>query len=131
MKQKHEQPPNWPELEKAFGVKWGEVVVTFGDTCYCKESLSDDLVEHESLHVTQQTGYDGGPTAWWARYMIDPEFRLSQELPAYKKQFNFIRKKVKDRNQRHKIAVQIAKILSGKTYGNLGNFDTILRALLY
>ncbi|WP_460918118.1 hypothetical protein, partial [Staphylococcus aureus] len=68
IKESHDFPPNWEELVRVFGVKWGDVVVTYGDTCYCKKPLTPDLTIHESLHMEQQKAYPGGVTAWWKEY---------------------------------------------------------------
>ena len=119
IKQSHIQPPNWDKLVSLFGVEWGKTVVTYGDTCYCKDKLSLDLEVHESIHCIQQTN----PEKWWERYYIDPAFRLNQELEAYKEQYRFMRKAIKDRNVLFIFRAKIAGDLSGKMYGNIIKFD--------
>ncbi len=34
------KPPNWDKLVELFGVKWGTVVVTYGENVYCANGLS-------------------------------------------------------------------------------------------
>lgn len=70
------------------------IVYTYGDTVYVKSGkLRDDVEAHETVHVVQQTNYQGGAEAWWDRYMSDPDFCLDQELEAYRAQYKFVLKK--------------------------------------
>ncbi len=93
-------------------------VYTYGDTLYNPNNLiiPDDLMRHEETHSEQQ-GND--PDAWWGRYLIDPYFRISQEVEAYANQYDFMCQKIKDRNQRSKILLNISQILSSPVYGNM------------
>jgi len=125
MKQSHTKPPNWDKLVELFGVSWGKTVVTYGDTCYCANPLSLDLEVHEAVHAVQQSN----PVEWWDRYYVDKEFRLSQEIEAYKAQTKFLRKYVKDRNQLHRRLDSISRDLSGAMYGNCISYDEAYRRI--
>lgn len=94
------------------------VIYTYGDVIYNPSNISipEHLIVHESTHCEQQ-GND--PDAWWGRYLIDSYFRIEQETEAYARQFAFICRKVKDRNQRHRICLDLARILAGPIYGNV------------
>lgn len=37
----------------------------------------------------------GGPEEWWHHYLIDPEFRLDQELEAYGHQYAFAQEHIR------------------------------------
>ena len=115
MKISHEKPPNWDVLVARFGATWGKTVVTYGDTCHCARPLSNDLAVHEAVHVGQQLSY--GVEAWWQRYMVDPDFRVHQETEAYRAQFLYINRTIKDRNLRFKERDRLARDLSSNLYG--------------
>jgi len=78
-----ERPPNFDAIAKVFPGAYGSgVIFCYGDTL-CNPSgvaLTKALVAHEEVHSEQQ---NGNPQAWWDRYLLDVEFRLSQELPAH------------------------------------------------
>ena len=94
------------------------VIYTYGDTIYNPSGtdIPDHLLIHEETHCEQQ-GND--PKGWWIRYLIDQYFRIEQETEAYTRQFAYICTTVKDRNQRHRICLDLAKILAGPIYGNV------------
>jgi hypothetical protein len=89
----HAPPPCYREAQKKFGVNFfrSGVVFTYGDTIhFFKGNLDPDLIAHESVHIKQHAAYPGGPAAWWRRYLDDGEFRLAQELEAYRAQYQFV-----------------------------------------
>lgn len=118
MKISRETPPIFEVLQKQFGVSWDSVVITYGDTVYCKDGeLSPDLVEHEGVHVKQQA--EMGVEKWWRMYLDDPRFRFSQELEAYRAQYKCLGKIIKDRNR---LAIRLSRLasdLSGSMYGRV------------
>jgi len=117
-----EEPAIMPTLIEQFGVSFDDVVVTVGNKIHTKYALTADLLEHELVHVKQQTAYEGGSDAWWQRYLVDEKFRLSQEIEAYRVQYNFLRGTMKDRNKLAVQAHRIAATLSGPMYGNCISF---------
>lgn len=94
------------------------VIFTYGDIIYNPNGadIPDHLITHEKTHCDQQ-GND--PDAWWGRYLTDQYFRVEQESEAYARQFAHICVKVKDRNHRYRILIDLASILSGPIYGNI------------
>lgn len=104
----------YEKAKEMFGVDFDKgVTFTVGDTIHSKEfPISDDLMEHEQVHVIQQTNYIGGWKAWWERYFDDPYFRYIQELEAYQKQYKYYCIKTKDRNYRAKFLHTIASHLT-------------------
>jgi hypothetical protein len=90
IKYSSEKPPVLDRCEKEFGVKWEKgIIITYGDTVHSIGALSQDLVVHEATHVKQQEAM--GKDKWWDKYFEDKEFRLSQEVEAYRNQYQFIR----------------------------------------
>lgn len=121
----HEKPKNWQMLVERFGAVWGKTVVTYGDTCHCAKPLSEDLMVHEAVHVRQQKN----PDEWWARYMMDPVFRVEQEVEAYKEQMDYFRRVLKDRNQLFRIQDKLARDLCGPLYGRAISYDEAFRRI--
>src|SRR5574343_94663 len=118
MKISNEKPRIWGEIAAHFPVKWENgVIVTYGDTVYCKYPFSPLKAVHESVHIEQQSL--AGKDSWWARYLTDEPFRLSQELEAYKEEIKEMKKVIKDRNQRDKYIRNICNHLSAPMYGNI------------
>lgn len=117
MKLSPEKPPCYERANKLWGVTMEDgVVFTYGDTCHTLLSkLPPWLEAHEIVHSHQQTN----PKEWWDRYFIDPEFRLEQELEAYRAQYQWVLKNIKDKNQQNAFLHKFATDLSSTMYGNL------------
>lgn len=113
-------PPNYEEVKKHFpNADFNKgTLFTYGDTCYCR-NISPDLIVHEETHTRQQTN----PDEWWQRYFTDADFRLSQEVEAYRNQWQWILSNIKDRNRRFKMLVRISRELSGGLYNNMVSFS--------
>mgnify|MGYP001575301922 CR=1 FL=1 len=100
-------PPNFDRIKEVLNPP-ENTVFTYGERLHCPDKrviISDDLIVHETIHSMQQ-GKD--PEAWWQLYLIDPEFRKSQEMDAYRNQYNFYCLKIKDRNMRAVFAKKLA-----------------------
>lgn len=115
VKYKHHKPEIFEECAKRFGVNWDTVVITYGNTVYSKFEISPDLKAHESIHVGQQTTM--GPKEWWDKYLIDAQFRLDQELPAYKAQLAYAKENY-PRAQRRMLERHIYKSMA-RDYGEM------------
>lgn len=116
MKIEHTKPAIYDRCKEAFGVDWDKgVIITYGDTVYCKVELPDHLIAHEQTHIAQQQAY--GVDKWWDRYFIDKEFRLSQEIEAYRNQAKFLKNNYR-RQSRREIMRQIYKDMA-KYYGGM------------
>ena len=66
------------------------------------------ILLHEQEHLHQQKN---GGSMWFIKYMLNKNFRLQEELKAYKMQQEFLRKYKQDLD-----IPKIAKLLSGVTY---------------
>lgn len=124
-------PPNYEEICQNFDVRNNKnVVFTFGDTLYhpyiSKGNLHKDLFIHEQTHVKQQ-GND--PIGWWKKYFEDVQFRINQETEAYKKQYQFYSATNHNIAQREAFLIQIATILSGKSYGNVISLEEAINLI--
>lgn len=120
-KTSHNIPDIYAKCKERFNVDWDEgIVITYGDVVYSKYELSPSLIVHEGVHVKQQT--EMGVEKWWDKYFDDKEFRLSQEVEAYRAQIRFIRDNVKDRNEVFRYCNKIWKSMV-KLYGSMCNYE--------
>lgn len=104
--------PLYKEYEKYFKLNDG-TIFAYDNTIYTSNDLPNDFIEHEKVHLKQQNTI--GCDNWVALYMRNKEFRLKQELEAYRYQLSVI----KDKNKRSKAKTEFAKILSSEMYGNM------------
>lgn len=118
MQIKEEYPPNYDEILKVLEPE--DAIFCYGDVIYNPYKLSFDksYEVHEEVHSLSQ---GGDPSGWWDRYLKDPKFRLEEELVAHKTQYDFL--KGKDREKNNKVVHQFALFLSSKMYGNLISYN--------
>jgi hypothetical protein len=126
-------PPNITAILKAFPEACSAgVMFCYDDTIYAhgynEVSLPDEYHIHESVHMKQQREHCGGPEGWWNEYITDSAFRLAQEIPAYRAQYQFLVEGA-GRQARRKILSQVAKMLSSGLYGRMLSFNEAKRLL--
>lgn len=112
-------PPNYKEIADTFNLTGRPgIVFTYGDVLYNPSGAKIDLhlMKHEETHMHEQRKI--GRDAWWKRYLVDQEFRLEQELKAYRAQHKCLKQNY-PRDYRRLVTQQIAKDLSSKMYGNI------------
>jgi hypothetical protein len=112
-------PPNYDEIAKTFGIRGQTgIVFTYGDNLYNPENgfIPDHLMTHEETHQIQQNKM--GADKWWSQYLVDPEFRLQQELEAYQAQYEVLVTDY-DRAYRREALNQISKDLASNIYGHI------------
>ena len=120
MKIENTKPPRhiWEQAHKQFTIDDTCTVYTYGNTLHNPAGVPVDecLEAHESLHAVQQVAI-GGADKWWAMYFKDPEFRRSQEIDAYHRQYEKLCQINHDRNRRAKYLWEIASHLASPMYG--------------
>ena len=116
-----ERPPFFAEIDRAFGVAGKPVIFAWGDTIYNPQSIviTPELEAHEKVHLARQ---GGDPLDWWTRYIADPAFRLSEELPAHRAEFAKFCTLQRDRNRRAMALHRAALRLSSPLYGRLVDY---------
>lgn len=120
-------PEIYEKCKKVFGVDWDKgVIITYGDTVYCKYPISPDLEFHEETHVRQQA--EMGVEKWWDRYFVDKDFRLSQEVEAYRNQMKYANENY-NRNQRRFLLKKICKDMA-TIYGGMCTENEAKKLLL-
>lgn len=106
-----------------------EMWLTFGKTIWTPGHISNDLIMHEAIHVSQQKNWFLA-IFWWIRYTASAEFRYSQELPAYKMQMNYLCDHVyRGREQQFQVRRSIALIMSGPKYKRMVSYDQAMKDL--
>jgi hypothetical protein len=114
-----EYPPNFAIIKAEIPeLKEYQPVFSYGDTLFnpFQVTLTADVIEHEIVHTKQQSKF---PEIWWVKYLKDPAFRLDQEVEAYRHQYKFAKKYIKDREVLNWLRLKIADSLSSSLYGNL------------
>lgn len=111
-------PAIYPSLQEKFGADWDEgLIIAYSDRIHSKRIPDPQKWIHESVHLDRQS--EMGNDAWWRLYMESDQFRLEEELLAYKAEADFIKKNIKDREARFHIIMEIAKGFSSSLYGNI------------
>lgn len=116
---KYEKPPKWiaDECFKRFGASWYTgTVFAVRDSIYTKDPISNDLLAHERVHLKQQKD---NWVEWWKKYLNNPQFRLSQEIPAYQAQYREFCRTNQNETERNDFLKFLSETLSGYRYGNL------------
>ena len=115
-------PPNYEKLKEAFDLPEG-TIFTWGKIVYNPDDIPIDipLMRHEEVHMIQQEKF--GIKEWWDRYIAEPPFRASQEIPAYQTQFKEAKKIIKDKNIQNAYLIRLAKVLSSEMYGSCLTFN--------
>jgi len=98
-------------------------IFAYDNEIYSDYDLPYHLIVHEETHHKQQNAC--GLDNWVEKYLNDPEFRLWQEVEAYKKQLSVI----KDREARFHIKLECIKNLSSDLYGNIVTKDEAKKLL--
>ena len=122
----HEQPPMLDAIYRA-GLKPNPLttVFTYGYTLFnpAGATISANLLAHEEVHARQQEETVGGPDAWWEFYLENSDFRIQEEVEAYRAQYQHYCRQTKNIAKRARFLAYIADDLSGALYGNRMSFD--------
>jgi len=128
----NKKPPQWilDAVNEKFGVEWkSSVIFTYGEliTSYTG-MMTEDLLAHEPHHTKQQKEF-GGADKWWKEYLKNNQFRFEQELECYRKQYQWVKRNLKNRNEVFNCLMSYAHALSGKLYGEIISFNEALKQI--
>lgn len=104
--------PLWDEYAKYFELN-DKVIFTLYPDIYTDNELTPDLLVHEKTHLRQQEKL--GVKEWVDRYLNEPQFRLEQEIEAYRNQIHYF----KNRELANRVRIWASETLSGALYGNI------------
>jgi len=127
-------PPNIDSILNRFSfgkefVKQRGVVFSYGDDLYNPSgvNVSDDLLLHEATHGSRQKTM--GVEEWWNKYLEEDEFRLNEEIIAYKKQYAYLHQRYKDREVRASYLMRLASDLSSDIYDNVIEYNEAVKII--
>jgi hypothetical protein len=96
------------------------VMFCYGDTVYfpgaAGRTLTRELDAHERVHAERQLAYEGGPSAWWVKYLADAEFRYFEEALAHAEEYKTYCRRHINPVKRHQALERIAKRLASGLY---------------
>ena len=126
-----DKPPIYEEAAKVFPLQ-GREIFAWGDKIYNPGGFDIPawLVAHEKVHANQHMDDTGhfNPEAWWARYLVDVEFRFQEELEAHRAEYRSYCQFNLDRNKQAAYKRTVAKKLAAPLYGNMITvFDAVRR----
>lgn len=112
-------PPMFAEIDAVFHIAGRPVLFSWGDVVYNPMSAEFPpcLVWHEAVHGARQLAYRGGTVAWWTRYLVDPQFRYDEELPAHAAEYRWFA--TNKPGAKRDALWRIARRLCGPLYGNI------------
>lgn len=99
------------------------VIFAYDGDIYTNTKLPDHLLVHENTHLKQQE--EIGADKWVELYLNNDNFRLNQEIEAYRNQL----KAIKDGNLRIYWKIKSSKDLSSKFYGNIITYEEAYKLL--
>lgn len=111
-------PPLWDEINARFHLDGWRPILAWGDIIYNPTGIvvTPSLMAHEAVHGRRQAGDIEG---WWRRYMEDAAFRLAEEIPAHRAEYQVALAGAANRNARRATEKLVAKRLSGALYGRM------------
>lgn len=85
-------PPNYQAIKEALNPP-PNAIFAWGNKIYnpSGNKIPPDVMIHEEVHERQQALF-GTVELWWAKYLLDGEFRFNSELQAYAKQYEWVKK---------------------------------------
>ena len=121
--------PYIQEYKKRFPIT-KDTIFVYKDTIYTdkkEEEFYYDVVHHEIRHLHQQKEH--GADNWINRYINEPEFRLEQEVDAYRYQLKKVLKTTNDKGEYLNILTECITNLSSPLYGNIISYAEAERLL--
>lgn len=120
-------PPNIEEIRKVLTLS-GNEIFAWDDIIYSSstDTLPPWLMAHEEVHKTQQKG---DPASWWARYLVDLNWRFKQELEAHRVEYRTYCSLEPDRNRKRIYLKLIARRLASPMYGRIASFEKTRRMI--
>lgn len=127
MRVSSEFPPNIEDVRAAFDLS-GREMFAWGNTIFnpSRAAIPAWLLKHEEVHERQQGDDVEG---WWARYLVDADFRFEQELEAHQVEYKCFCLCNKDRNARVSYLYQISLRLCSPMYGKLSSLQAAMKLI--
>src|SRR5262249_17898730 len=93
-------PPNYDSIKVALPNCPVQAIFSYGDIIYnpSGRDIPTDQIKHEEIHAEEQKKI--GMDSWWALYLQDPEFRLTEEIKAYGEQFKLAKAAIEEATEK-------------------------------
>lgn len=128
-----DRPPMFAAIDAVFKVAGRPILFAWGDRIFnpLNVAIPAELVAHEAVHGQRQ---GGDVEAWWSRYLVDPTFRLAEELPAHVAEFKSLCEQHaphwhSQNGMRKTMAAHVARKLAAPLYGSLITFAAAKREI--
>jgi hypothetical protein len=114
-----DRPPIYDKIAALFPIEGKSVLFAWGEQIYNPEGIviPKELIAHELIHGERQGSDEANIMAWWEKYLVDPQFRFNEELPAHRAEYLALVKR--HSNKRHMYLQYVAEKLAAPLYGNL------------
>ncbi len=123
-----EIPKIFPELQARFGVKWEDgIIIAYEGKIHSKEVPEAQKWIHEEVHLKRQA--EIGNEIWWKSFIESDQFRLEEEVLAYRAEVSFLKKNIKNREVIFHMTRELALALSSDIYGNIISPQDALKML--
>lgn len=125
-----EPPPMFDEIDAAFGIRGKGVIFAWGHSIFNPDGVDipDYLIEHERVHGARQLAmanenwgdarFENAIRLWWSMYIIDPKFRLDEEIHAHRAEYE-ARIRFQNRRGRRQALKAVSQRLASPLYGRL------------
>lgn len=122
----NERPPMWEQIDAAFKIGRNPIIFCWGQAIYNPNGgkVTRELIAHEEIHAERQGPFEAGIKAWWEQYLVDPAFRLEEELPAHRAEYKAFCKRHGSSTGRARYLGIVASRLCGPLYGSLLDLGT-------
>lgn len=121
-------PPNYKDIRAILRPPIN-TLFCYGDTIYNPARLDIAPFQHvhEAVHAARQM--EMGPDPWWHQYLLDPKFRVAEETPAHKAEYEACVAHFDSEARRAKCLDEIAARLSGPLYGRVMTYDKAVKLI--
>ena len=99
-----------------------QTVFAYDNTIFANHNLPPDILEHELVHIKRMAD---NPDKWIRQYLKSKQFRLAEEIIAFRFQINSI----KNREARNHCRQECANNLSDVLYDNLVSYAEAMKLL--
>ncbi len=121
-------PPLYNRMARAFNLHPNDgVIFSWGDRIYnpSDQAIPPQLVEHDAVHGERQLCFIAGCQAseaniraWWREYIKSWEFRLNEEIPAHRAEYQWLMANG-NRRERRAALKRTAARLAAPLYGGM------------
>src|SRR6267378_274894 len=113
------KPPNFADIVAVFpDANKPGVIFAYDGRVYAPgfARIRTELQFHEQIHVERQ---QKDSKTWWDRYLIDPTFRLEEELLAHRAEYRAYCQRHSNPMKKRLALINIAAKLSSPLYGSM------------